>query len=143
MDNFIKIKEIDNVNNDYCHGENSHVKIYDYKVNFEKHILIGKVYFTKYSANHVGTCHGGAICAVIDDVVGWLGYCSGNKCNVGSGFTAQINTTLKKPVKLGSTLNIIGIIDKIDGRKVWVKCSLEDETNSIFCTGKGLFIKNN
>lgn len=142
MDNFIKLKDIDIVDNDYCHGKNSHVKIYDYKIDFEKHKMIGKVYFTEFSTNHMGTCHGGAMCAVMDDIVGWLGFCSGEKCIVGSGVTAQVNTSLKKPIKLESVLNIIGVIDKIDGRKVWIKCSLEDDNSIVYCTGSGLFIKN-
>ena len=142
MNKFEKLTETNNVDNHYCHGINSHVKIYDYMINFEEHIMIGKVHFTKYTENHIGTCHGGAMCTVVDDIVGWLGYCSGTKCKVGSGFTAQINTSLKKPVPIDTVLKIIGRIDKVENRKVWISCSLEDEQAIVYCTGIGLFIKN-
>ena len=34
--------------------------------------LVGVANFTKYSESHKGLCHGGSMCALMDDVVGIL-----------------------------------------------------------------------
>ena len=94
--------------NDYSHDTDSHVKIYGYQVDYDAKQMKGKVHFTNNASNHVQTCHGGAMCCVIDDFVGWLGYCSQGQCNIGSGFTAQINTTLSRPITLETTHDIVG-----------------------------------
>lgn len=48
-----------------------------------------------------GLCHGGTMCAVMDDAVGWLGFCESGKCKPWSGYTVQIDTSLKKAITIG------------------------------------------
>ena len=41
------------------------------------------------------------MCAVMDDAVGWLGFCESGRCVPWSGFTVQIDTSLKKAIAIG------------------------------------------
>lgn len=108
--------------------------------------LIGCAYFSEAAEGHKGLIHGGAMCALMDDCIGWMGFCSDLKAGPRpwSGFTVQIDTTLKKPVKVGSLLQVEAWIEKREGpRKVWVGCRLVDPsspTETVHCTARGLFL---
>lgn len=41
------------------------------------------------------------MCAVMDDAVGWLGFCESGVCLPWSGFTVQIDTSLKRAITIG------------------------------------------
>ena len=90
--------------------------------------------------SHRGLCHGGTMCALMDDVVGWTGFCATGVCKPWSGFTVQINTALKKPVEVGSWLRLEGEIVKIEGRKVSVKARLLDVDGDVHCEAEGLVV---
>lgn len=108
--------------------------------------LIGCAYFTEAAEGHKGLVHGGALCALMDDAIGWMGFCSDTKAGPRpwSGFTVQVDTTLKKSVKVGSCLQLEAWVERREGpRKVWVGCRLVDPsspTETIHCTAKGLFL---
>ena len=82
--------------------------------------------------------------SVMDDVIGWTAFHATGRCLPWSGFTAQINVSLKRPISLGSVLKIVGKIVKRERRKVWVDASLvamgEDESEIEHCTAEGLVI---
>jgi hypothetical protein len=61
---------------------------------------------------------GGAACALVDDAVGWMGFCHTGTVEPWSGFTAQVNTSLKLPVATGSVLMLRAGVDRLEGRKV-------------------------
>lgn len=105
--------------------------------------LHGLCVFTPGAESHRGFCHGGALCALMDDCIGWLGFCSSGECLPWSGFTVQIDTSLKKSVPVGSVLAIEGSIESISGRKVWCTAKLVDPlSGSIHCECRGLFLTN-
>ena len=139
---------------DFCHSVCSPVRILKYFLyyeDYEKAIgghprLIAPVVFSPQAESGRGYCHGGSMCAVVDDAVGWLGFCCTGEVKPWVGFTVQVNTTLKKPIPVGSILKLKVWVDRVEGetgRKVWVKCSLEDATDSniVYCEGNGLFLK--
>jgi acyl-CoA hydrolase len=84
----------------------------------------------------------------MDDVVGWTAFHVTGRCRPWSGYTVQVNVTLKRPVAVGSYLTVCGHIVKWEGRKVWVQSKLvstrEDEDESseeiVHCTAEGLVI---
>lgn len=83
--------------------------------------------------------------SVMDDVIGWTAFHVTGRCLPWSGFTAQINVSLKKPIAVGSILKIVGKIVKCDRRKVWVDACLvavaeDDESEIEHCTAEGLVI---
>jgi hypothetical protein len=70
--------------------------------------------------------------AVMDDIIGWTAFCVTGQCIPWSGFTVQVNVTLKHPVQIGSYLILRGTIASWDGRrKVWVKSTLFSNSSSI------------
>lgn len=85
------------------------------------------------------------MCTVMDDVIGWTGFCTTGKCRPWSGFTVQINTSLQAPIKVGSWLRVEGVITSVERRKVRVKASLySPATNGqdpvVHCEAEGLFL---
>mmetsp|Transcript_1781 Transcript_1781/g.3593 ORF Transcript_1781/g.3593 Transcript_1781/m.3593 type:complete len:96 (+) Transcript_1781:802-1089(+) len=87
--------------------------------------------------------------SVMDDIIGWTAFHATGQCIPWSGFTAQINVTLKRPISVGSYLKITGTITKREGRKVWVHaqilvadtCEFEDgEAEVVHCAAEGLAI---
>ena len=93
--------------------------------------------------------------SVMDDVVGWTAFHVTGTCRPWSGYTAQVNVTLKRPVSVGSYLTVSGRIVKWEGRKVWIRSKLvsstreedddenENESSSeeiVHCTAEGLVI---
>ena len=101
--------------------------------------LVGAAHFGPGAESHRGLCHGGTMCSLMDDVVGWTGFCATGVCKPWSGFTVQINTSLKKPVEVGSWLRLEGEIVKIDGRKVSVRARLLLGAD-VHCEAEGLVV---
>ena len=58
------------------------------------------------------------------------------------GFTAQVNCTLMKSVRVGSLLRLEAFVRKKEGtRKHWVEARLWDPlTGEVHCKGDGLFL---
>lgn len=105
--------------------------------------LVGVAYFTHKAESHVGLCHGGSMCALMDDVVGWLGFCSDGNLKPWCGFTVQIDTSLKKAVHVGSLLRLEATItERVGKRKVYIKAKLVDPMSPevAYCTCNGLFL---
>lgn len=136
--------------NDFCHDKaTSPMYISHYHTSYPsaEHngvgtVLTGIARFTKLAESHMGFCHGGSMCAAMDDVMGWIGFCTTGKCLPWSGFTAQVNTSLKKPIPVNTYLKIEAKIVKREGRKVHIEAALIDpsSTNCMHATGEGLFI---
>lgn len=110
--------------------------------------LSGIVHFTRSAESHKGFCHGGSMCSIMDDVIGWCGFLKTGKCIPWSGYTVQFNTSLKKPIPVNSILKISAEIIKVDRRKVYIEALLTDPTGAndndevIHAKGDGLVILN-
>jgi acyl-coenzyme A thioesterase PaaI-like protein len=105
--------------------------------------LTGIVVFTERAESHRGFCHGGSMCSVMDDVVGWCGFCVTGECRPWSGFTVQINTSLTKPVMVNSTLLVVAVVTKVERRKVFIEAKLYDpQDDSVHAECEGLVILN-
>mmetsp|Transcript_1576 Transcript_1576/g.2571 ORF Transcript_1576/g.2571 Transcript_1576/m.2571 type:complete len:278 (+) Transcript_1576:238-1071(+) len=147
---------------DLIHSRYSAVRILHYyatlddstDVNVSNICLEGVTYFSPQAESHAGYCHGGSMCSVFDDAIGWCGFLATGKRRVlpWSGFTAQIDTALKKPVRVGSVLLIRARIVRKERRKVFVEAELvdpscstrtDDDTDGndvVYATSKGLFL---
>lgn len=90
-------------------------------------VLTGTVHFTERAESHAGFCHGGSMCSVMDDVVGWIAFCATGRVRPWTGFTVQVNTALKRPVRIHSTLTVRAVISRIERRKVYVTATLYDD----------------
>lgn len=141
---------------DFMHDDESPVRIVEYFSNYgsgdgklldkggEGTTLTGIVHFTRRAESHQGFCHGGSMTAVMDDVVGWAAFLATGSCQPWTGFTVQINTSLRKPIPVDSWLLVCGTISKIEGRKVSVMATLIDPANgdAVHAEGDGLVILN-
>jgi acyl-coenzyme A thioesterase PaaI-like protein len=130
---------------DLVHDENAPVRITRYFVQYGNGndisddvsitrggvgtILTGVVVFTPRAESHQGYCHGGSMCSVMDDVVGWCSFLTTGRCQPWSGFTVQVNTSLRQPVAVNATLLVRAEISKIERRKVYMKAVLVDPAN--------------
>lgn len=136
------------VGHDYCHDAMAGVRISDYHWNSTTQELVGIASFTIRAESHKKFCHGGSMTAVMDDVIGWAGFCvaasddgGGAVCLPWSGFTVQIDTALRKPVPVGSRLELRAKLDRREGpRKVYFNASLTNEDGAAHCEAKGLFL---
>ena len=136
------------VGTDYAHGEEAAVHIAGYALSttpagFSK--LTGAVHFGPGAESHKGLCHGGAMCTVMDDIIGWVGFCVSGQCKPWSGFTVQVNTTLQAPITVGSWLKVDAEIYEVERRKVKIRAALTAPATAgtvevVHCTGEGLFV---
>mmetsp|Transcript_7688 Transcript_7688/g.18836 ORF Transcript_7688/g.18836 Transcript_7688/m.18836 type:complete len:242 (+) Transcript_7688:143-868(+) len=108
--------------------------------------LTGIVHFTKRAESHKGYCHGGSMCSIMDDVIGWVGFLVSGECKPWSGFTVQINTNLQRPVHVDSILLVKATITKVERRKVAIEAVIMDpkdgDDNCIHATASGLVVVN-
>ena len=111
--------------------------------------LTGVVVFTARAESHQGFCHGGSMCSVLDDVIGWCAFMVTGCCRPWSGFTVQINTSLQKPIPVNSTLLVRAIVTKIERRKVSIEARLIDPAcldnqgePAVHAQGDGLVVLN-
>lgn len=107
--------------------------------------LTGVTHFTRRAESHAGYCHGGSMCSLLDDVIGWVAFLVTGKCIPWSGFTVQINTSLKKPIKVDSILLVRATITQVVRRKVSVAATIldpSDEEPILHASGEGLVILN-
>ena len=170
------------IGSDLCHSRHSSVRVSHYTISYDNSHsnntlttdvgrggvgtkLTGLCHFTESAESHKGYCHDGSMTAVMDDIIGWTAFCVTGRCIPWSGYTVQINVTLKHPVQVGSYLILRGTIVNWDGkRKVWVeatlfsngicsssdkmkkvenKCSDDDDEEIVYCTAEGLVLLNN
>ncbi|RYH28899.1 PaaI family thioesterase [archaeon] len=106
--------------------------------------LVGAVHFTPRAESHRGLCHGGSMCAIMDDAMGWMGFCVTGQALPWSGYTVQVNTSLRKGIKVGALLKLEAWVTRKEGtRKYWIHARLSDPTtNEVHCEGDGLFLIN-
>ena len=78
--------------------------------------------------------HGGIQALIVDEVMGAL-----NRMRGRQAFTAYLNVNYRGPAPLNVDLSFRAWVDKIDGRKVFLKATGQ-ESNNIFMDADGLFI---
>jgi len=117
---------------DLVHDRRSPVRITDYFVKYGKDgggagtSLTGICVFTDRAESHRGFCHGGSMTSLVDDAVGWCAFCASGLVKPWSGFTVQINASLRKPVPIGSVLLVRAEIVNVERRKVSVRVKIVD-----------------
>jgi acyl-coenzyme A thioesterase PaaI-like protein len=107
-------------------------------------VLTGMVYFSAAAESHAGHCHGGSMCSIMDDAVGWVAFCCTGSVQPWTGFTVQVNTALCKPVPVASTLLVQAEIVRVERRKVMVQAKLfdPDQDNAVHATCEGVVVLN-
>lgn len=106
--------------------------------------LTGVAHFTKRAESHGGYCHGGSMCSLLDDVIGWAAFLVTGECRPWTGFTVQVNSSLKRPIPVDSVLVVQARITKVERRKVSVEASIVDpaDDDAVHAVGTGLVVIN-
>ena len=106
--------------------------------------LTSLVYFSERAESHPGYCHGGSMCAVMDDVIGWVGFMVTGQCRPWSGFTVKVNVDLQKPIPVHAALQIVGTVTRMERRKVYVEARLIDPAcnNAQHAKAEGMVVLN-
>ena len=136
--------------NDFCHSETSPAQVQEYAFDHDKQILTGKIFFNERAQGHGGFCHGGATCAIMDDLIGWYGFCTGNsekKCVPWSAYTIQVNVSLRKPIPVNRSYRCKATLieqarSKSGKLKIHAKATIVSEDgNTTYATATGWSIK--
>ncbi|XP_020035423.1 acyl-coenzyme A thioesterase THEM4 [Castor canadensis] len=84
-----------------------------------------------------GFIHGGAIATIIDATVGMCANRAG-----GAAMTANLNINFKRPIPLCSVVVLKSQLDKVEGRKLFVSCSVRSiDEKTLHSEATSLFIK--
>lgn len=87
---------------------------------------------------HSDTCHGGFISVILDDVIGTAVH---HAIKPGDAtMTAYLNTSYKRPVRTPGVILARSWIEKIEGKKVWARGTIEDGQGNVLTTGEALFL---
>lgn len=83
-----------------------------------------------------GHAHGGALFGLLDEAMGAACWMSGHKV-----MSANVQIDYRKPVKLGDTLEVVGRITQVQGRKVHTLGELRRD-GVLVTEAKGLFVSS-
>jgi acyl-coenzyme A thioesterase PaaI-like protein len=98
--------------------------------------LYAEVWFGPHTEGPPESVHGGAIAAVLDEAMGAVCWMNGHPV-VGARIT--INYLHLTP--LGFAGRVESWIERIDGRKIYIKSRLSDGEGKLHADGEALFIK--
>jgi acyl-coenzyme A thioesterase PaaI-like protein len=95
------------------------------------HHIEGEITFGPAYEGPPGHCHGGWIAAMFDELLGYV--------QMKPGFTAYLTVNYRAPTPLNRTLELRGWIDRVEGRKRFIRgsCSLD---GVLLAEADGLFI---
>lgn len=90
------------------------------------------------------TVHGGLTAAIIDETFGGLGICMWKSGALGvrlPAYTARLEVDYKKKIPAGSLVLCTTEIEKVDGRKVWMRASVTDGKGAnTYASARALFV---
>ena len=89
---------------------------------------------------HTNIAHGGLIAAILDETMGML--VTLHRSPGMSGYTAFINVRFRKPLPTpGTVLCRTWLETKSDGRKMWLRGTVEDGQGGLFAEAESLWIE--
>ena len=94
-----------------------------------------EVTFSESYAGHPGLVHGGYVAAVVDHVLGVAASSSGV-----ASMTGTLTTRYRRPTPLNTRLVCVGTVDKVEGRKVFCRATLEAE-GELLVEAEGLYLR--
>jgi acyl-coenzyme A thioesterase PaaI-like protein len=97
--------------------------------------VVGSFEVTQHHQGAPGLAHGGVISAAVDEAMGFLIWLL-----AAPAVTAHLEVDFRKPVPVGSILELVGHIDRVEGRKVFaVMTGRVGET--VHVESRALFVK--
>jgi acyl-coenzyme A thioesterase PaaI-like protein len=98
--------------------------------------LLVLVQIGDHLCGHPGIVHGGIISAIFDNTFGWL-YITGK---LPPSFTANLTINFRKPLYANSVGIVKAVLEKTEGRKIFMKASWEGKDNEIYAEATTLFV---
>ena len=88
------------------------------------------------------TCHGGAITAILDEVMGGLIplNITHKRIPVASYMTVYLNTRYLKPVRTPSTVLVVAKLTKHEDKKLYIEGTIEDGEGTVLARGESFFL---
>ena len=96
--------------------------------------IVSKIKFGKFTLGPPGLVHGGAISAVLDEIMGAECFNNGYLA-----LTKELNVKFIKPVPINNILFAIGNLDNADTRILRMSAKLFDENKRIYSISNGIF----
>jgi len=82
--------------------------------------------------------HGGFTSTIFDNVAGCLAFMA---CDLSPAVTAYLNVSHEQPMTVGKDYVAVVEVDKVEGRKVFLKGKIMDNENNIYANMESLFVK--
>lgn len=90
-------------------------------------------------AGHAGICHGGLSAVLLDECMGRVCFA---RFSAGVGVTVKLNISYRAPIPVNSIVLVAAKVEKVEGRKAWVKATIQDvEESTVFVEAESLFIE--
>ncbi|KAF3388100.1 Uncharacterized protein DPV78_012095 [Talaromyces pinophilus] len=90
-------------------------------------------------AGHAGICHGGLSAVLLDECMGRV--CFARFAN-GVGVTVKLDISYRAPIPVDSVVMVAAKVEKVEGRKAWVKATIQDpEESTVFVEAEAMFIE--
>ncbi len=106
-----------------------------YFINKGNKQFCAKVFFGELAQGPPSHAHGGSMAAVLDEAMGLGAWAAGY-----SVVAAKITVEYLKMLPLNSVVSVEVMVDRVEGRKVWMKASIINNDNSIISKSEGLYI---
>jgi hypothetical protein len=124
---------------DFTRNQNQEITRFGYQCYFneKEQTLRGVVYFGKQVEGPPGCVHGGAIATIIDGAMGTLTWVSGY-----IAVTVNLNVDYRKFIPLDSEVALEMKIEKIEGRKIFVKGTVKSLNGEVLHNdGSAIFLQ--
>ena len=97
--------------------------------------LYAKAWFGRETQGPPGHVHGGAMAAVLDEAMGGACWMNGHRT-----VAAKISVSFIAMLKLESETTVESRVERVDGRKIFVRATLSDSNGTLVAESDGLFI---
>ncbi|KAI1334845.1 HotDog domain-containing protein [Xylariaceae sp. FL0016] len=87
-------------------------------------------------ASYASTLHGGLYGVLLDEVMGT----AANTQSANGAYTVSFTTTYRRAVKLPQIVLVRGRVVRKEGRKIWMRGTIEDKDGNIMAEGQGMWL---
>jgi acyl-coenzyme A thioesterase PaaI-like protein len=100
--------------------------------------VLGKVTFSKAYEGPPGHVHGGYLAACLDEV---FGIAASHSYISDPCMTGTLTLKYRIPVPIEQEITYKGWVEREEGRKVFLKCTVTDQQGQLFAEGEAIFLK--
>jgi uncharacterized protein (TIGR00369 family) len=84
-----------------------------------------------------GYLHGGILCAILDEAMGWAAYrLSGGTL----GVTAKVHVRFRRPAHVGQPLSVSASITRKTKRRIWTRAAISRKDGTVVAEGSATMV---